>query len=220
MSGRGTRPAIGLARSMVLCSGATLAGCQSYVIEYRYRPEFHQMASDTELPDEIVTDDGRIIRFVSTPLPQWREQREAAERGEVPGEGSEAIEIWQESDDGTVEIRCITPEHVLANTMNCLRFERYDVLWESLLAEPTRAEYAARGGTAADFAGWCSKHRNELMATLNRMGFGFLGGDVILDNMGDGVLRARFTPRVGDQFKFNEVLILHDPPGMKLLTIR
>jgi hypothetical protein len=25
---------------------------------------------------------------------------------------------------------------------------------------------------------------------------------------------------VGDQFKFNEVRILHDPPGMKLLTIR
>ncbi|MFM1889678.1 MAG: hypothetical protein RLZZ565_435 [Planctomycetota bacterium] len=203
-----------------VASTGLLAGCQSYVIEYRYRPEFHQMASETDLPDEVVTDDGRIIRFVSTPLPQLRAQLEAQDRGEVPEEAGESIEIWQEQDDGTVEIRCITPEHVLANTMNCLRFERYDVLWEALLAERTREEFIARGGSPAAFAEWCAKHRNDLMATLNRMGFGFLGGDVILDNLGDGVLRARFTPRVGDQFKFNEVRILHDPPGMKLLTIR
>ena len=52
------------------------------------------------------------------------------------------------------------------------------------------------------------------------MGFGFLGGDVVLENLGNGVMRSRFTPRVGDQFRFREVLILSDPPGMNLLEIR
>jgi len=73
--------------SMVLVGGAMaggLAGCQSYVIEYRYRPAFHQMASDEPLPDEIVTDEGRIIRYVSTPLPELRKQLDARDRGETP----------------------------------------------------------------------------------------------------------------------------------------
>lgn len=211
--------------SMVLVGGAmagSLAGCQSYVIEYRYRPAFHQMASDEPLPDEVVTEDGRIIRYVSTPLPELRKELDARDRGEVEetGDQEQVTPIWQEDENGDVVLYCVTPEHVLANTMNCLRLERYDLMYEQLLAERTRNAYEASGRGPADFAAWCLEHRSDLMAMLNRMGFGFLGGDVVLENLGNGVMRSRFTPRVGDQFRFREVLILSDPPGMNLLEIR
>ncbi|MDA0974357.1 MAG: hypothetical protein ACO3YY_05575 [Phycisphaerales bacterium] len=211
--------------SMVLVGGAmagSLAGCQSYVIEYRYRPAFHQMASDEPLPDEVVTEDGRIIRYVSTPLPELRKELDARDRGEVEetGDQEQVTPIWQEDENGDVVLYCVTPEHVLANTMNCLRLERYDLMYEQLLAERTRNAYEASGRGPADFAAWCLEHRSDLMEMLNRMGFGFLGGDVVLENLGNGVMRSRFTPRVGDQFRFREVLILSDPPGMNLLEIR
>ena len=211
--------------SMMLVGGAmagSLAGCQSYVIEYRYRPAFHQMASDEPLPDEVVTEDGRIIRYVSTPLPELRKELDARDRGEVEetGDQEQVTPIWQEDENGDVVLYCVTPEHVLANTMNCLRLERYDLMYEQLLAERTRNAYEASGRGPADFAAWCLEHRSDLMEMLNRMGFGFLGGDVVLENLGNGVMRSRFTPRVGDQFRFREVLILSDPPGMNLLEIR
>ena len=179
------------------------------------------MASDEPLPDEVVADDGRIIRYVSTPLDELRAQLEAEDRGEsAEADGAEVTPIWQESEDGDVVLHCILPEHVLANTMNCLRLERYDLLYTQLLADRTREAYEASGRGPADFAAWCVEHRSDLMAMLNRMGFGFLGGDVVLENLGGGVMRSRFTPRVGDQFRFREVLILSDPPGMNLLEIR
>jgi len=219
---RSRRPIPLAARLALVGIAIGLAGCQTYVVEYRYRPTFHQMASDKTLPDEIVTDDGRIIRYVSTPLDELRAQLEAEDRGEAAeiDSGEEVTPIWQESEDGDVVLRCILPEHVLANTMNCLRLERYDLLYTQLLADRTREAYEASGRGPADFAAWCVEHRSDLMETLNRMGFGFLGSDVVLENLGGGVMRSRFTPRVGDQFRFREVLILNDPPGMNLLEIR
>lgn len=202
-----------------LAALATLAGCQPQVVEYHYRPAYYQLASETKLPDEVVTEDGRIIRFVSTPIDEMQKSRDAAEGGgDQPA--APPAEIWKESPDGRVTLTCILPEHVLANTMTCLRLERYDVMYEELLAKRTRAEYEASGRGPEQFAAWCAKHRNDLMAMLNRMGFGFMGSDVILDRAGPDVLRARFTPRLSGQFKFSEVLMTYEGFGMKLLTIR
>lgn len=213
-----TSRAAGVA-SFALVSLATLAGCQPQVVEYHYRPAYYQLASETKLPDEVVTEDGRIIRFVSTPIDEMQKSRDAAEGGgDQPA--APPAEIWKESPDGRVTLTCILPEHVLANTMTCLRLERYDVMYEELLAKRTRAEYEASGRGPEQFAAWCAKHRNDLMAMLNRMGFGFMGSDVILDRAGPDVLRARFTPRLSGQFKFSEVLMTYEGFGMKLLTIR
>ena len=64
-----------------LVSLAALAGCQPQVVEYHYRPAYYQLASETKLPDEVVTEDGRIIRFVSTPIDEMQKSRDAAEEG-------------------------------------------------------------------------------------------------------------------------------------------
>lgn len=200
-------PAAGALAGLALLA----ASCGRYVIEHHERPEFYALASATPLPDEVVDADGRIIRFST-----------GGRRGQqASGDAdSKPIPIWEEDEHGAVRMLSFTPSDVLANMMNCLRLERYDLLFESLLADEARLQYLASGRTAADFAAWCEKNRRELMATLNRMSFGMMSGEVVIDRVGRGTIRCRFNPHVGSQFRFREVTMVSDPPGLRLLAVR
>jgi hypothetical protein len=188
------------------------ASCGQYVIEHHTRPGFYQLASATPLPDEVVAPDGRVIRFTSDGGP-------AAGPGDG-GEAADPLPIWEENERGEVRMLCFLPSDVIANLMHCLRLERYDLLFGTLLAEEARLEYLATGRTAEDFAVWCATHRRDLMAMLNRMSFGMLGGEVVVERISRGVIRCRFNPQVASQFRFREVWMTSDPPGLKLLAVR
>jgi len=199
------------ASAVTLLAALLLGGCQTYVIEYHERPDFHRMASSSPLPEEGVAEDGRLIRFSAPP----RESGTAAD-----GPERERIEVWTEAEDGSVRLYCISPQHVLTAMMECIRRERYEVLFEQLLAPAARDAWLQSGRTADDFAAWVHRNRREMMATLNRMSFGAAGSDAVIERIERGVIRCRLTPRAMAQFRFREVIMVSDPPGLKLFSIR
>jgi hypothetical protein len=188
---------------------AAVGGCKVSRTEYRTRPAFYNTASETPLPDEFELADGtRVV---------YREDRPQGFQSADPD--AELFKIREEKGNGAVILRCILPEHVIANTMTCLRNEEYDLIWEQLLARSTRDSYSAQGLGFDDFREVMEEQRPELMTTLNRMGFGFFGPDVVLDRGAGGAVRARFGPRLSDQFQFQYVDMVMETDGMKLLLI-
>jgi hypothetical protein len=226
---------------------AVSSGCETEVTEYHRRPSFYRMASDTELVDEYVDSRGRRVVFIEDgPLPGEKRKldaataaREEAKRRErarirseairagkpIPPEGLEpeapkAFMAREVFDDGSVVMRALLPDHVLANTMTSLRNQEYLQLWEQVVAESTKRQYAAQGMGAEDFVRYCTRNRSELMMTLNRMSFGYYGGsDVILDRLPDLSVRMRFSNKIASQFKFREIYVVQERDGLKLAGI-
>ncbi len=228
--------------------GSVCVGCETVTTEYHRRPGFYKLASEAELQDETVAADGRRLVFIEDGrLPSEveaaeleRKKREKANRLErkrireeamaaglpVPPEGREPEppEIFKSRevlDDGTVTLRALLPEHVIANVMTCLRNQEYFELWEQVVAESSRRAYASRGEGVEEFVAWCVRHRSELMMSLNRMSFGYYGGsDIVVDRLPDLSVRVRFSPTLASQFDFREVLVVQERGGMKLAAIR
>lgn len=224
------------------------SGCETVVTEYHKRPSFYRMASDKELVDEYVDARGHRVVFVEDgPLPEEQRRideaalaREEAKRLErarirseavragkpIPPEGLEpeepqAFMAREVLDDGSVVMRALLPDHVLANTMTSLRNQEYVQLWEQVVAESTKRQYAAEGMGVEDFVRYCTKNRSELMMTLNRMSFGYYGGsDVVLDRLPDLSVRMRFSNKIASQFKFREIYVVQERDGLKLAGIR
>ena len=190
-----------------------LAGCKPYRIERHVRPAFYQSASQSVLPDEVELEDGTIVEYVAP-----KSTKPPVAGGDDPD--AKPFEIREELDDGTVILRCILPEHVIANTMTCLRNREYELMWDQLLAQRTRAAYGNDGLGFDDFADFMDEERPEIMKTLNRMSFGFMGQDVILDSGARGALRARFSPRLASEFRFTIVEMTMEKGGLKLVLIR
>ena len=105
--------------------------------------------------------------------------------------------------------------------MECLRHGEYQVLWDQMVCAETKNVYASRDMNVSHFAEFCRSNRSELMKTLNRMVFGFYSGsDVIVERMRDLSVRIRFSPFLGRQFEFTEVVVIQTREGMKLSIIK
>ena len=235
-------PALG---ALLIVAGT---GCETTVTEYHRRPGFYKLASEVELQDEMTAADGRRLVFIEDGLlpseaaeEQARQEAraEAARRERkrlreaaiaagrpIPPEAMEpepkkAFQSREVMDDGSVVFRAVFPEHVIGNVMSCLRNQEYVELWEQVVADSTRRQYANADRGLEDFVQWCVRHRSELMMSLNRMSFGYYGGsDVVVDRLPDLSVRVRFSAQLGSRFKFREVLIVQERDGMKLAGIR
>ncbi|MHC5002461.1 MAG: hypothetical protein ACYTJ0_05000 [Planctomycetota bacterium] len=190
-----------------------LAGCASYRIEYRDRPAFYASAG-VELPDRETLPDGTVVVYRDRNLSGALQEN--ADRDE---EGKPFL-IREKLEDGTIVLRSILPEQLLANLITCIRNEEYTLIWEQILAEQTRTAWQDEGKTAEDFIAYFRKYRHELAEAVNRMSFGLLRSEVVVDNMGDGVTRYRFHPTVAGQMTFTTIFMRSEPEGIKLLTIR
>ena len=115
--------------------------------------------------------------------------------------------------EGVVIIMIIVEKDLLT----CLRNQEYDALWNHVVSENARRGYLASGKSQEAFVKWCVANRGELMMTLNRMSFGYYGGsDVVVDQLANMRFRVRFSPHLGQQFKFRELTIVQEGFGMKL----
>lgn len=190
-----------------------LSACEPYRIEYVKHPEFHRSAGRGSIPDRTVLPDGTIVVNVYGDDDETELQRKANSQ-------SEPFKIREEKEDGRIIVRAILPEHVLANTMTCLRNEEYEILWNQLLSERTKLAYSEQGLTKEDFIQFFHENRQELARTLNRMILGLPRQEVVTDNLGQGVLQYRFVPQVAGAFKFRKVQIIGEGYGLKLLLIQ
>ncbi|MHC4909556.1 MAG: hypothetical protein ACYTF9_07560 [Planctomycetota bacterium] len=195
----------------LLLGGAWMctAGCEPYRIEYRERPSYYDDAVDGDLPDREVLDDGTVVVY------RKRDESDLARKGEAKD-----FLIREEFEGGRVVLRGFLPEHVLANTLTCLQNEEYELMWEQLVAEQTRAAYRNQGKGQEEFAAFFAKRRRDIAATVNRMLLGIPRNEVVSDNLGGGMIQLRFVPQVAGQFKFRTITMGSSANGLKLVMIR
>ena len=191
--------------------GMILFGCERYRIEYRDRPAFFSDGQSGDVPDRVTLDDGTVIVYRDRTNKSTLQRR--SEDKQRP------FLIREEFENGDIVLRAIMPEHVLANTLTCLRNREYQLLWDQLLAEETRAAYEQQQMDVEDFAAFFDKYRQDLAATVNRMSYGLPRNEVVIDDLGSGRSRLRFHPLIGSQFRFRSVSIQSESGGLKLVKI-
>jgi hypothetical protein len=160
----------------------------------------------------VTLDDGTVLVF-STREPTSELTRQA-------DSDSRPFQIREEFDDGTIVLRALLPQHVLANTLTCLRNQEYELIWEQLLAEQTRRAYELQEQGLEECEEFFSANRNELVAMLTRLLMGLVRGEAFMENVDGGVVRFRFHPRVATEFQFKTADIISEGGGLKLLMIR
>jgi len=196
------------------CVAITLAtvGCETYRVEYHRRPAYYKNAAIGQLEDEIILEDGTVLIF--TP-------RKSKTRTNSPGsEPVDRFQVREELDDGTIVLRAFLPQHVLANTLTCLRNQEYVLIWEQLLAVRTKHSYELREMGYEEFAAFFQANRMELAATLTRLMLGLSRGESFMENVGGGVVRFSFHPRIAPQFEFKTAEVVGEGGGLKLLIIQ
>lgn len=209
----------------LLLVAAAASGCTPERTEYQYRPGY-MTGPDSE--SEVMLKDGTKLVFVDTPIgpstidssrlknPKPKTVKLGPDGKPLPVKQFEARET---DDDGTVHLRNFTADHVVANTMECLRNEEYRLIWDQLLAPETREAYDKQGGYEK-FAEWCVENRRPTMELFNRMRFNAMGSDVVMEKTGENKIRARVSPQLWDQFKLRVVDFRYTDDGMKLVTIK
>lgn len=205
-----------------LAACAALVACATERVEYRRRPDF---GMPEDAAGEFIAADGtRVVWVDEQGKPVGKGGGDAAAGGAPKGPrppGDELFEPRKVADDGTVTVRCLLPEHVVANTMTCFRNEEWRVIWDQLLAPESKATYERKdGGGYAAFEAWCMKNRKPAMELLNRMRFNAMGSDVTMRQMGPGQFRATVSPRLWDQFSLRVIEIEQADGWLKLRSIR
>jgi len=197
--------------SVFVLSGI-FVGCKEQRIEYHKRPSFYAKASLTKLPDRIVLDDGTIIVYVDSAGSSKLKKKTQNK--------AKPFLIREEMENGDIILRAVLPEHVLANTLTCLRNEEYELLWDQMLSVRTKNAYDREGMGVEEFAAFLAKRRIDLAKGVNRMLLGLPRNDVVSENLGNGVTRMRFHPNLAKLFRFKTVDIVSEGPGLKLLMIK
>ncbi|MDY7109540.1 MAG: hypothetical protein SYC29_12970 [Planctomycetota bacterium] len=191
----------------ILTVAALFAGCEPYRIEYHNRPAYYRRMTNRPLDERVVLEDGTILVYnEADPFD------ESGDKGEAP------FRIREELEDGTVVLRALLPEHVLANTLECIRNSEYELLWDQMLSERTKLAYEEQSQGVEEFAAFFREHRRELARTLNRMLVGLTAHEVVVESQGNGVTVCRFWPQVARDFKFKQVSLVNEQ-GLKLLLI-
>lgn len=216
----------GTARVAGALLAAALAACDEQRVEYRYRPAY---MTDGNSPGETVLPDGTRIVFLDrdpTPSVLDRDLAATAAKAKPPVLGPDGkpvpekvFEPRETLDDGSVVLRNVMPDHVVANAMACLKNEEYRLMWDQLLAPDTKAAYQKQGGYRA-FEKWCVESRRPAMELLNRMRFNTMGADVTMTKVSATRMRAVVSPHLWDQFKLRVVEFEMTSDGMKLASIR
>ena len=192
--------------------GVIFVGCEEQRIEYHKRPSFYKKASATRLPDRIVLEDGTIIVYVDSAGSSKLKKKTQNK--------AKPFLIREKMENGDIILRAVLPEHVLANTLACLRNEEYELLWDQMLSQRTKTAYEREDMGVEEFAAFLAKRRIELAKGVNRMLLGLPRNDVVTENLGDGITRMRFHPNLAKLFRFKTVDIVSEGPGLKLLMIK
>lgn len=196
---------------VLLAASAVVPAACGPKVEYRVRPGF---ATKEDLPDEVVLEDGTILRYLELTEYLALKNGDAQATASAPGTGTIAGTTpgfipWEEYEDGTVRIQAERNDQVVVLAMRALREERYAEIWEQLVSKGVRDRAAADGGgpdkARERFIEWCVKWRSDVMTLLNRMSFAFSSNAVIFDRLGPGLIRMRLAPQIKADFKFRSV---------------
>lgn len=205
------------AAAAVMLMAAAL-GCETYRVEYHTRPDYYHQAAVSELNDEVTLEDGTKIVYLSREDSLAADRARRASRSARQGPRKE-YQVREELDDGTIILRAMIPEHVLANLMACLANEEYELIYNELISHHTRDAWEASGKDIEDFIDYFEVHRNEMMRTVHRMQLGLPRFEAMLDRISQEMMEVRLRPHIGQGYRFTRVRIVVDGIGLKLLNI-
>lgn len=176
----------------------SLLGCEPYRIEYHKRSAifFNEEFVEGGLDSRITLDDGTVI--INEPYSR------KSNFGRSGGKSREPFKIREETEDGEIIFRALIPQHVILNLFNCLQNQEYELIYEKLLSEDTRAAYEASGGFKS-FETYMGKNRLELGKMLRRMIVGQPHNEVKIRKIGDGLTELKLVRRVAEQFRFKSL---------------
>jgi hypothetical protein len=197
--------------TLAVACACTVSGCKPYRIEYHKRQAFYEKAVEGELPDEVTLDDGTVVRYST-----YGEQSTMGRSGD---DKHKPFLIREEMEDGSIVLRALLPEHVLLNTLECLRQEEYDLLWEQMMSDRVKEQWEESGKGKDGCDAYFRKNRHELVASMTRMAAGLPGQEVRFDPLGNGVTRCRLRPQHVGKLKFTYIDVVKEGPGLKLLMI-
>ncbi len=187
-------------------------GCQTYRVEYHKRPAYYREATMGGFEERVVLDDGTVLVY------DMSDPRESGKRS--TSAPRQEFKIREELEDGTIVLRALTPEHVIANTLECLENEEYRLLYDKMLSQHTRDEWKARGNSFEDFETFFAQHRGELMRALTRMYLGLSQVDTVIEHFDNGIIECRLAQRNAKSQSFTRIRMIREGYGLKLLTIR
>ena len=195
-------------RSFLFILVLSLGSCTTQRIEHHKRPAWHY-AMDKEMPEEIVQEDGTIIRYSTV----------GGSNSKAVSDYIDGIELRTEDKiTGEVTLRAILPEHVLEQTLFCLRDRNWDLLYDQVLSTATRENYEAKENGREEFKAYFETYRKELGKTIQRLLRGKSFGDVIHKTDGDLTI-VTFTPGSLGNFKFHVVKLIREGEYLKLAVI-
>ena len=174
-----------------------LLSCEETRVQYRKTPAFYDRMADVKGLEGGQTSDGTEIRFI---------RRESNTLEGFTDHTGKTFFMREERPDGTTVLNALAPEHVLLNTLDCLTNQEYELLWDEMISESTRAWYDAEdtGGKEACLE-FFRVNRKELAAMLNRMKGGMRLSEVERSEPEQGLVRLRLTSQIAHQFVFTEL---------------
>ncbi|MSQ90979.1 MAG: hypothetical protein EXS01_06270 [Phycisphaerales bacterium] len=128
------------------------------------------------------------------------------------------LELREVARDGTVTLRAIMPEHVMAHFVEALKSREYGPFYEQMLASDARQSYERAGGEQA-FIEWAEKNREGLLTFLNRMSTGWSGTAVLCERVSTMRLRYRLDKRNISDIRFEFVEIQMERGGSRLAMV-
>ena len=173
-----------------------------------------QAGDRPDLPDEVVLEDGTVVRFVEQDVNAMPASCPGSRRG------------WISATSRSAAIR--GRQHPAAGLRSRTRARPCEA-GDPTAGVPTPLGSAPRPTHRKpmrsdpgfeEFAEFCESNRPAMMETFNRMGFGLFSPDVIQESLGKDGIRYRLHPRLGEQFVFTEFDVTREPTGMKWLMIR
>lgn len=184
-------------RLFILAWIPLLLSCEETRVQYRKTPAFYGRMADVQGLEGGQTRDGTEIRFV---------QRESNTLEGFKDHTGKAFYMREVRSDGSTALNALAPEHVLFNTLDCLANQEYELIWDEMISESTRAWYDGEesGGKDACLE-FFRVNRKEISAMLNRMKGGMHLGEVVRSEPEPGLLRLRLTRQIAHQFVFTEL---------------
>jgi hypothetical protein len=198
-------------RLCILTALLIACGCETRRVEYHKRPAWVRTMSG-EMPNSTITADGTEIR--------WIDDRSRELQGFEQTIGGEQVRIRTDHEDGTVELQCVLPMHLVVNLLECLRRGEYKVIYEQLISQEQRSWYEAAGdGGYAQYEAWFQRNRKDIASMLNRMQAGKVYGEVAVST-GTSRGTVALRPKVAYDFRLKALDIVREDGQWKLSDVR
>ena len=186
-----------------------LTSCQIDKTEYRTTPSWH-LAMGTSLPKNKILDDGTLVIHEI-----------------IGGRNSAAVEeylsgIEMESKDditGEITLRAVLPEHLLSQTLVCLRDRKWDILYSQILSRGAQDYFESIDSDLVYFKEYFNAHRLEFAKTMRKMIQSQSFGDTLVQK-DDPYTTLYFAPNMLGNFKFKRLELITEDDYLKLNSIQ